>query len=417
MSDPTAREQLILELINRARMDPLGEARRYSIDLNEGLSPGTLNGTPKQVLAMNGQLNDAADSHSRWMLDTDTFSHTGTGGSDPGDRMADAGYRFSGAWTWGENIAWSGTTGTMNGDTEAAQHHEDLFLSAGHRENILGGDFREIGIGSLTGNYEGYNALMTTEAFAASGAQHFITGVCYRDSNGNDFYSIGEGQGGIRATLLKNGAAAGSAASQNAGGYAIGTGVTGACELRFSGGPLDKMAGAKFTAGSGNLKIDLVDGSTIASNVSAKLTGQATGLDLLGIQAIDATGNALANTITGNSGNNVIAGLGGADRMTGGAGSDRFDFRSVAECKGDIVTDFDPAKDVLSFKKIDAIAGGADSAFTFDGGAFDGQAGSLCAVKQGGNTLVQGDIDGDRVADFVVTLTGVHALGVDDLVL
>lgn len=80
MSDPTAREQLILELINRARMDPLGEARRYNIDLNEGLRPGTLNGTPKQVLAMNGQLNDAADSHSRWMLDTDSFSHTGVGG-------------------------------------------------------------------------------------------------------------------------------------------------------------------------------------------------------------------------------------------------------------------------------------------------------------------------------------------------
>ncbi len=416
MSDPTAREQLILELVNRARMDPLGEAARYRIDLNKDLPPGTLNGTPKQVLAMNGHLNDAADSHSEWMLDTNTFSHTGSGGSDPGDRMGAAGYKFTGAWTWGENIAWSGTTGTMNGDTEAAQHHQNLFLSAGHRENILNGAFREIGVGSLTGTYDGYNALMTTEAFAASGSQRFVTGVCYRDSDNNDFYSVGEGQGGLRASLLKNGAVVGSATSQGAGGYNIGTDATGACELRFTGGPLAGMVGAKFNVGSTNLKADLVDGDTIACNVSARLTGKAVGLDLLGIGNIKATGNGLDNHLTGNSGSNVIAGLGGADRMTGGSGADRFDFRSVAECKGDIVTDFGSG-DRLSFKAIDAVAGGTDSAFTFDGAGFDGKAGSLCAVKQGGKTLVQGDIDGDRAADFVVTLNGSHTLTAGDFIL
>ncbi len=36
MADATAREQLILEMINRARMDPEGEAARYGISLNPG---------------------------------------------------------------------------------------------------------------------------------------------------------------------------------------------------------------------------------------------------------------------------------------------------------------------------------------------------------------------------------------------
>ena len=40
MADFTAREQYMLELINRARLDPKGEASRYGISLNEGVSSG-----------------------------------------------------------------------------------------------------------------------------------------------------------------------------------------------------------------------------------------------------------------------------------------------------------------------------------------------------------------------------------------
>ena len=53
MADATAREQLILEMINRARMDPEGEAARYGISLNQGLTAGTISSAPKQVLAFN----------------------------------------------------------------------------------------------------------------------------------------------------------------------------------------------------------------------------------------------------------------------------------------------------------------------------------------------------------------------------
>src|SRR5262245_55336620 len=51
--DPTPAEQLMLEVINRARANPTAEAARYSIDLNEGLAPGTISAAPKRPLAFN----------------------------------------------------------------------------------------------------------------------------------------------------------------------------------------------------------------------------------------------------------------------------------------------------------------------------------------------------------------------------
>jgi hypothetical protein len=111
----TANEQYLLELINRARLDPVAEASRYGLaDLNRGLAPGTLSASAIQALAPNELLNSAARGHSQWMLDVDQFSHTGAGGSSAGDRMSSAGYIFAGSWTWGENISWSGSSGVLD---------------------------------------------------------------------------------------------------------------------------------------------------------------------------------------------------------------------------------------------------------------------------------------------------------------
>ncbi|MDT8853537.1 hypothetical protein RNZ50_00520 [Paracoccaceae bacterium Fryx2] len=97
MPEITAAEQLLIELVNRARLDPLAEARRFGTDLNQGLSPGQLGPEARQVLAPNALLHQAAEAHAQWMLDQDIFSHTGAGGSAPHDRMEDAGYAFTGA--------------------------------------------------------------------------------------------------------------------------------------------------------------------------------------------------------------------------------------------------------------------------------------------------------------------------------
>ncbi len=95
MAAPSNYEQLILELINRARLDPPAEAVRLGVPLNQGLSSGSISSASKQPLAYNSLLNDAAAAHSNWMLAADIFSHTGSGGSDPQDRMEAAGYQFT----------------------------------------------------------------------------------------------------------------------------------------------------------------------------------------------------------------------------------------------------------------------------------------------------------------------------------
>src|SRR5438105_2361486 len=63
---PTPAEQYLVELINRARMDPSAEAARLGIALNEGLAAGTISTAAKQPLAINPNLTDAAGKHSQW---------------------------------------------------------------------------------------------------------------------------------------------------------------------------------------------------------------------------------------------------------------------------------------------------------------------------------------------------------------
>lgn len=349
MAELSAYEQLMLELVNRARLDPLGEAARFGISLNQGLPSGTLSGTAKQVLAPNELLVDSARAHSQWMLDVDKFSHTGVGGSDPGDRMIDAGYVFSGSWTWGENIAWMGTTGTPDVAAYTASLHRNLFLSAGHRENILAGSFRELGTGILEGRFTAsgttYNAVMATQNFAASGSNYFVTGVAYTDLDGDSFYDIGEALGGLTVTVTSGATTLGTDITASAGGYAIGLASTSAV-VTFSGGGLATSVSVTVSGGDANAKVDLVDGTEIFTSVSATLGAGATELRLLGIANLNGTGNDADNVLYGNGGANVLNGGAGADTMIGGKGNDTFWFDDL----GDVA--------------IEAASGGTDKIYT-----------------------------------------------------
>ena len=90
----------MLELINRARADPAAEASRDGIDLNEGLAAGTISTAAKQPLAFNPDLIDSALGHSQWMIANQLFQHDGPGTTDPGERMTDVGYDFTGSYGW-----------------------------------------------------------------------------------------------------------------------------------------------------------------------------------------------------------------------------------------------------------------------------------------------------------------------------
>ncbi|MGI9471611.1 MAG: CAP domain-containing protein, partial [Rubripirellula sp.] len=103
----TPHEQLLLELVNRARSNPSAEAALYGINLNEGLTAGTITTTPKQPLAPNQILMDASAAHSADMIANDYFNHTNLNGESPSDRVLAAGYPVGAA----ENISYGGSTG------------------------------------------------------------------------------------------------------------------------------------------------------------------------------------------------------------------------------------------------------------------------------------------------------------------
>jgi Ca2+-binding RTX toxin-like protein len=316
----SANEQYLLELINRARLDPLAEAARFGIDLNEGLAPGTIDGSQKQPLAGNGFLNTAAEGHSDWMLQTNIFSHTGVGGSDPGTRMANAGYVFSGpAAGSGENISWTGTTGTLDLEAAIEAQHEGLFLSEGHRENTLNGAFREVGLAQVEGQFtdEGtiYNASMLTQKFAFSGVTHFLTGVAYNDTDGDNFYSPGEGLAGVTFAID-----AVSDVTAQAGGYSVGVTPGTNLVVAIVSGLFDATVLVSLDAG--NVKLDLVDEEKLLSSGDLTLLSGVTKAELIGTDDTSLTGTTDNDELTGNSGDNLIEGLSGTDFILGGLGDD-----------------------------------------------------------------------------------------------
>jgi Ca2+-binding RTX toxin-like protein len=338
MAQLNAYEQYMLELINRARLDPSAEAARYGIGLNDGLSAGQISTASKQPLAANQYLNDAADSHSLWMLNTDTFSHTGANGSSPDTRMKNAGYVFSGSWSWGENISWRGTTGTLNLKTAIESEHEGLFKSSGHRVNMLNSGFKEVGIGVQTGEFKGYNTAMATQDYAKSGTGQFLTGVAFKDANGDKFYTPGEGLGGVSVSARLVGGAATTTTTATAGGYQTKL-AAGTYDVTLSGGGIASSLGLRLAVGAINVKLDLVTLDTVACSASVVMGSNLKGLMLLGTENLSGTGNALANTIVGNAGANTIDGAAGADTLTGSKGNDVFVCK-YGQLNGDVITDF-----------------------------------------------------------------------------
>jgi len=147
--------------------------------------------------------------------------------------------------------------------------------------------------------------------------------------------------------------------------------------------------------------------------------------NLSGSQGNDSlTGSTGANTLQGWNGNDVLTGAGGKDTLTGGIGADRFVYAATAHsavgANADRITDFNRAQgDKIDLAAIDAsttVAG--NQAFTFIGsGLYTGIAGQLRYATSGGVTTIAGDINGDKVSDFHIQLTGTIALIGTDFVL
>lgn len=351
MSQATAYEQFMLELVNRERAK-----------------------TGAQPLTFNGDLNESADSHSDWMIATDTFSHTGSGGSTPTQRMTGAGYAFSGSWASAENIAWVSTRAPAGLQDEVELLHMNLMDSPSHKANILNGTFREIGIGFDSGPYRTWDAAFVTQNFAQSGTAVFLTGVSMDDKDGDLFYDIGEGLGGMTVTAVSSTGASYSTTTESAGGYSLAL-AAGTYSVTFSGGGFAPVT-KQVTIGSSNVKLDLVDPAPVTSSASTAILGDAGSNTLRGTSAADTIkgyggkdglhGNGGNDKLYGGSGNDALSGNGGNDRLYGDGGKDTLNggsgndiltgganadtFRFSGKWGKDKITDFRNGSDLIDLR-------------------------------------------------------------------
>ena len=117
------------------------------------------------------------------------------------------------------------------------------------------------------------------------------------------------------------------------------------------------------------------------------------------------------DTIDGGAGGDRLFGGGGKDLLTGGTGADRFIYTALSDSTPalagrDTITDFSRTDgDSIDISAIDArpdLAG--DQAFTLVTGDFTGTPGEASILRFDTSDVLQLDIDGDGVADMMITV-------------
>jgi serralysin len=152
----------------------------------------------------------------------------------------------------------------------------------------------------------------------------------------------------------------------------------------------------------------------VGSNHDDALTGGSSGDFLDGGGGNDRLKGGGGNDfLDGFVGDDTIIGDGGGDQLFGGAGNDRFVYHSLDDSRGgsvDNIRDLESG-DIIDLSDIDANQNAAgNQAFTFIGdAAFSNGAGELRATA----TVVQGDVNGDGIADFQINLQQLLAPGAD----
>ncbi len=92
-------------------------------------------------VAVDGRLTSAAQSHANDIAQRQVVTHTGSGGTDAGQRIHVYGYGWT---TWAENAA--------AGQQTPAEVMNTWMNSAGHRANILNGSMVNIGVAAAVGS-------------------------------------------------------------------------------------------------------------------------------------------------------------------------------------------------------------------------------------------------------------------------
>jgi hypothetical protein len=274
---PTADEQLVLEIINRARANPFAEGARLATfspyplpngDITEGLTnPGNVGVRPP--LAMNGILVQTARTHSADMYAKDYFAHESVpSGDTPGTRATNAGYLGD---VIGENIATSssGTAAFLEDFLMVDWLSTGGYPGRGHRRNLLdvnsgAAPFREIGVGYYLGASQrpsGYKDFLTEDFGRRDSVGPFALGVVYSDTVvADNFYTVGEGVNTIDVRRVSGGTH--FAVTGTAGGYAFPIATSGTVVLRASGGAFGSGVYKAVTLRGANVKVDFKTSDT-----------------------------------------------------------------------------------------------------------------------------------------------------------
>lgn len=128
-------------------------------------------------------------------------------------------------------------------------------------------------------------------------------------------------------------------------------------------------------------------------------------------------GGAGNDVIDGGAGNDIFEGGAGDNIMTGGSGADIFRYRTdhFATYSADEITDFTRGVDTIALHMVE-LPGGGDFHFIGKKG-FSHTVGELRYQTYRGDTIVQGDIDGDGNADFSIRLDHVNKVDASDFML
>ena len=182
---------------------------------------------------------------------------------------------------------------------------------------------------------------------------------------------------------------------------------------------IDLRGGAYSSVGG------LVNNIGIALNVVIEKAVGGSGNDTLIANAFGSTlsGGGGADMLIGGAGADKLIGGTGKDSLTGGAGADTFVFvfgdSSAASGQHDLITDLTTGVDHIDLSGIDAISatGGFDPFSFIATAGFTGSAGQLNYFYNSvlGVTTLQGDTNGDMVADFAIDVSGNVAINAADL--
>ncbi|MFT5854754.1 MAG: hypothetical protein ACI8XO_002001 [Verrucomicrobiales bacterium] len=243
IGEPTAEEQLSLELINRARQDPAAEGIRLAAQALEDVSVysdifsfGTNLTTMKNEMAaiaatpplsFNAELIAIARAHSDQMLAQNEQSHF-SGALHYTSRMDNDGYPWSAA---AENIfatAHNVEESHASFEIDWGSGSSGMQDGRGHRGRIHSSEYREIGIGFLLGSASSVGPALITQDFgeriSLSQMKPYVTGVAIYDADGDGFYDIGEGIKGVIVKVKKVSSGVYEdhyAETSGAGGYSV----------------------------------------------------------------------------------------------------------------------------------------------------------------------------------------------------